>query len=138
MTFKPGDLVVKNTKRSSRTSRREYIPGKQGSVGGSAASHMREEQVYRVLEITSNGGVMLHGFSLIVSAKELVFASEAQIEADNQNPVSASSSCRERKSRCWNICYPAPYNLSKHDRSFSAPNLVILDKPLPAKSAGKR
>ena len=121
MSFNPDDLVVKNTKRSSRLSRREYVPGKQGSVGGSAASHMREEQVYRVLETTFNGGVMLHGFSLIVSAKELALASEAQIETDNQNPVSASSSCKEHKSRCWDICYPAPYDLSKHERSFSAP-----------------
>lgn len=121
MNFKPNDLVVKNTKRSSRTSRREYIPGKQGSVGGSAASHMREDQVYRVLETTFNGGVMLHGFSLIVSAKELTLASIKQIEVDNRNPVSASSSCKEHKSRCWDICYPAPYNLSKNDRSFSAP-----------------
>ncbi len=121
MSFQPDDLVVKNTKRSSRLSRHEYIPGKQGSVGGSAASHMREGQVYRVLEITFNGGVMLHGFSLIVSAKELALASEEQIETDNQNPVSASCSCKERKSRCWDICYPAPYNLSKHERSFRAP-----------------
>ncbi len=71
--LQPGDRVVRATRRGRRssTSRRAFVPGTSGTVGGNASAHLSVNTEYVVEALTPEGGVRLHGFTLPVSIRDL-------------------------------------------------------------------
>lgn len=76
--LKVGDPVARATHRTERNGKKTFIPGVQGTVGGSAAAHLSVNRVYRVKGFTYNGGVLLHDFLLPVSARDLIKVGDSE------------------------------------------------------------
>ena len=67
-----GDNVRrKNNLPAPRLSRAAFVPGKQGGIGGSAASLLSLGRDYKIASILPNGGLNLEGFTLTVSARDV-------------------------------------------------------------------
>lgn len=71
-TFRKGDKVRrKQNLPLPRYSRRAFIPGVQGAVGGCAASCLILNYTYTVTDVRPDGSLILQYFSLPVSAKDV-------------------------------------------------------------------